>query len=155
MTGTQATLLWIYAAIIAIWPIRLLVAPGSSSPARHPARRRRRRFAGAEPPLVTAIIPAKDEEATLADCLASVCGQTYPHLEILVVDDRSTDRTGEIARDFAGADPRVRVITIDRPAARLDRQDPRPPAGRRPRRRATGSGSSTPTRCTRPTSSRS
>ena len=111
MTTTQQTILWIYAAIVAIWPIRHAVVvwaekrldiltPGSP------------RFDQAEPPLVTAIVPAKDEEATLADCLASVCGQEYPHLEILIVDDRSTDRTGLIAGDFARADPRVRVITI-------------------------------------------
>jgi glycosyltransferase involved in cell wall biosynthesis len=42
-----------------------------------------------------------------------VCAQTYPHLEILVVDDRSTDRTGEIARQFAARDPRVQVFTIE------------------------------------------
>ena len=60
-----------------------------------------------DPPLVTAIIPAKDEEGTLAECLASVCAQSYPNLEIIVVDDRSTDRTGAIAREFAAADPRI------------------------------------------------
>ncbi len=63
-------------------------------------------------PLVTAIIPAKDEEETLADCLASVCAQSYPNLEILVVDDRSTDGTRAIARQFAERDSRVRVVTI-------------------------------------------
>src|SRR5262249_28592137 len=65
-----------------------------------------------EPPLVSAIIPAKDEEEKLADCLASVCRQTYPNLEILVVDDRSTDRTAAIAARFAAQDPRVRVLSI-------------------------------------------
>jgi glycosyltransferase involved in cell wall biosynthesis len=111
MTPTQRTLLLVYAAIIAIWPVRHLVISWvvrrldfltpESPRFEHPA-----------PPLVTAIVPAKDEEATLAECLASVCGQTYPRLEILVVDDRSTDRTGVIARQFARADPRVRMIAI-------------------------------------------
>ena len=76
-----------------------------------------------DPPLVTAILPAKDEEAYLARCLQSVRRQTYPNLEILVVDDRSTDRTGEIAREIAARDPRVRVLTIDNLPAGLDRQD--------------------------------
>ena len=111
MTPTQRTILWVYAAIVAIWPIRQLVLEliirnldilSDRSP----------RYAAPEPPLVTAIIPAKDEEAALADCLASVCAQTYPNLEILVVDDRSTDGTGAIARRFAADDPRVRVLTI-------------------------------------------
>src|SRR4051794_8851531 len=112
MTTTQTTILWVYAAIIAVWPVRHVViwvvlrkldilTPQSP------------RFAGPEYPLVTAIIPAKDEEGTLADCLASVLSQTYPNLEVLVVNDRSTDRTAEIADEFAAADPRVRVMTIE------------------------------------------
>jgi chlorobactene glucosyltransferase len=110
MTPTQRTILIVYAALAAIWPIRLVVVLvverfidylTPKSP----------RFA-ADPPLVSAIIPAKDEEGTLADCLRTVCAQSYPRLEILVVDDRSTDATPEIARRFAEADPRVRVITI-------------------------------------------
>lgn len=111
MTPAQRTVLVIYAALAAIWPIRLVVVlvierfidyltPDSP------------RFAADEPPLISAIIPAKDEEGTLADCLRTVCAQRYPRLEILVVDDRSTDATPEIARRFAEADPRVRVITI-------------------------------------------
>jgi len=64
-------------------------------------------------PLVSAIIPAKDEEATIAACLASVRAQDYPNLEILVVDDRSTDRTAEIARGVAAVDSRVRVVAIE------------------------------------------
>jgi glycosyltransferase involved in cell wall biosynthesis len=112
MTPTERTTLLIYAALIAIWPIRHLVISwvvgrlDFLTPKSHP-------FEESAPPLVTVIVPAKDEESTIADCLASVCGQSYPCLEILVVDDRSSDRTGAIARDFARTDPRVRVLTID------------------------------------------
>jgi glycosyltransferase involved in cell wall biosynthesis len=111
MTDTQRTLLWVYAAIIAIWPIRHLVISlvfrkldvlTPSSP----------RLAADDPPLVTAIIPAKDEEKTLAECLSSVCAQDYPNLEIIVVDDRSTDGTRAIAEEFVEADPRVRLLSI-------------------------------------------
>ena len=49
----------------------------------------------------------------IADCLGSVCRQNYPRLEILVIDDRSTDRTNEIAQGFAERDARVRVLTND------------------------------------------
>ncbi|WP_406696032.1 glycosyltransferase family 2 protein [Singulisphaera sp. Ch08] len=112
MTPSQSTLLWVYVAIIAMWPIRHLalwfifskldiLTPDSP------------RLETDDPPLVTAIIPAKDEERTLSECLASVCAQSYPNLEIIVVDDRSTDRTGAIAREFAASDPRIEVLTIE------------------------------------------
>src|SRR5262249_26595537 len=111
MTTTQVAILWTYAAIVAIWPIRhavlwFLFRRLDVLSARSP------RFAAPDPPLVSVIIPARDEEGTLAECLASVCAQTYPNLEILVVDDRSTDLTSAIARGFAAADPRLRVISV-------------------------------------------
>jgi glycosyltransferase involved in cell wall biosynthesis len=112
MTGAQAAILWIYAGIIAIWPIRLVVLDLILR-RREVLTPRSPRFAHPNPPLVSAILPAKDEEANLSDCLRSVCGLSYPNLEIVVVDDRSTDRTGEIAREFAARDPRIRVLTID------------------------------------------
>jgi glycosyltransferase involved in cell wall biosynthesis len=58
-------------------------------------------------PEVSIVVPARNEEACLGDCLASLTAQTGVALEIIVVDDHSTDRTGEIARGFAG----VRVIS--------------------------------------------
>ena len=112
MTTTQTTMLWVYAGVIAVWPIRHVVVWWAIRKL-HILTPESPRFEQPDPPLVTAFIPAKDEEAALAECLQSVCSQTYPNLEILVVDDRSTDRTPEIARSFAEADPRVRVITID------------------------------------------
>lgn len=110
MTPTQRTILIVYACLAAIWPIRLVVVLVVERSLDY-LTPRSPRFS-ADPPLVSAIIPAKDEEGTLADCLRTVCAQSYPRLEILVVDDRSTDATPEIARRFAEADPRVRVITI-------------------------------------------
>ena len=71
------------------------------------------RYDQLDPPLVSVILPAKDEETNVSDCLLSLCGQSYPNLEILVVDDRSSDRTGDIARELAAGDPRIRVLTID------------------------------------------
>ncbi len=113
MTGTQVALLVAYAVIIAVWPIRLIVL-AIIMRRQVVLTPRSARYARPNPPLVTAILPAKDEEAYVAECLLSLRRQTYPNLEILVVDDRSTDRTGEIAREIAAADPRVRVLTIDK-----------------------------------------
>jgi len=112
MTSTQRTILGIYVALIVIWPIRHLVLTWAFRRLDY-LNPKSPRWTQADFPLVTAIIPAKDEEATLADCLRSVQAQSYPNLEILIVDDRSTDGTPAIARAIAAADPRVRVVTIE------------------------------------------
>ena len=61
----------------------------------------------ATPPEVSIVVPARNEEACLGDCLASLVAQAGVTFEIIVVDDQSSDSTGEIARSFAG----VRVIS--------------------------------------------
>jgi glycosyltransferase involved in cell wall biosynthesis len=53
-------------------------------------------------PVVSIIVPARNEEASLAACLQSLIPQTGIDYEIIVVDDDSTDRTAEIARSFVG-----------------------------------------------------
>jgi len=53
-------------------------------------------------PVVSVIVPARNEEACLGLCLESLITQTEISFEIIVVDDASTDRTAEIARSFAG-----------------------------------------------------
>jgi len=63
-----------------------------------------------EEPLVTAVVPAFNARATLAETLESVAAQTYRNLEILIVDDGSTDETPVIAAAFCAADPRARLI---------------------------------------------
>ena len=52
-------------------------------------------------PLVSILIPAYNAQAWIADALTSAIGQTWPHTEIIVVDDGSTDRTLAIASSFA------------------------------------------------------
>jgi glycosyltransferase involved in cell wall biosynthesis len=111
MTGTQTAVLGIYAVIVAIWPIRFVVLWVILRRQRF-LDERSPRFREADAPLVAAILPAKDEEAYLSDCLSAIRAQTYPNLEIIVVDDRSTDRTGAIAREHAEQDARIRVLTI-------------------------------------------
>jgi chlorobactene glucosyltransferase len=111
MTHTQQVLLWIYAGLLAIWPIRYLVLWFLDRTHDH-LTPRSPSYRVADPPLVSAIIPAKDEELSLGECLESVCAQTYRNLEVLVVDDRSADGTASIARQFAERDARVRLISI-------------------------------------------
>ncbi len=52
-------------------------------------------------PLVSFCIPTKNRERTIASCLQSIRAQDYPRLEIIVIDNGSTDRTAEIARRYA------------------------------------------------------
>lgn len=112
MTPTQRLILWTYAAIVAAWPIRHLAI--SIIYAKFDVLRRDSPpFEAPDAPLVSAIIPAKDEEDKLGECLDSARAQNYPNLEILVVDDRSADRTPVIARHASERDPRVRVISIE------------------------------------------
>jgi glycosyltransferase involved in cell wall biosynthesis len=58
-------------------------------------------------PEVSIIVPARNEEVCLGNCLASLVSQTGVAFEIIVVDDNSTDRTRAIAQSFPG----VRVIS--------------------------------------------
>src|SRR5271168_3058957 len=62
--------------------------------------------AGGARPVVSIIIPARNEEANLGACLESLIAQTGTDFEIIVVDDNSTDRTGAIATSF----PKAKVI---------------------------------------------
>lgn len=62
-------------------------------------------------PLVSVIIPARDEARNIERCLRSVLSSTWPNLEVMVVDDHSSDGTGDIARRVGENDPRVRVLT--------------------------------------------
>jgi len=58
-------------------------------------------------PMVSVIIPARNEAANIERCLRSVLASTYTPLEVIVVDDHSTDGTGNIARRIAEEDARV------------------------------------------------
>jgi glycosyltransferase involved in cell wall biosynthesis len=61
-------------------------------------------------PVVSMIVPARNEEASLGTCLKSLVAQTGVDFEIIVVDDHSTDRTREIAESFAAGRGNVHVI---------------------------------------------
>lgn len=76
--------------------------PRTRRPAGAPAAPRTRR----PRPDVSVIIPARNEEANLGACLASLVTQPDVRAEILVVDDNSSDRTADVARQFEG----VRVV---------------------------------------------
>lgn len=61
-------------------------------------------------PLISVIVPARNEERNIAACIQALQTQTYPNLEIIVVDDRSSDRTPVILAGLAQADQRIQVL---------------------------------------------
>lgn len=60
--------------------------------------------------LVTVVVPARNEQDRLAACLESVRAQTWPHLQIIVMDGASTDGTVDVALACRHADPRVELL---------------------------------------------
>ncbi|MBO2943078.1 glycosyltransferase [Paenibacillus sp. F411] len=70
-----------------------------------------RRDASAAPAaLISVLIPARNEERNIDDALRSVLASDYPHLEVLVLDDRSEDGTAEAVRRISGMDSRVKLL---------------------------------------------
>ncbi len=60
--------------------------------------------------LVSVIVPIYKVEAYLERCVDSILAQTYPALEVILVDDGSPDGCGDICERYAGQDARVRVV---------------------------------------------
>jgi chlorobactene glucosyltransferase len=76
-------------------------------------RRRPKRESG---PMVSVLIPARNEADTIGECLDSLLHQSYDNYEIIVLDDNSTDDTPSILRDYERGHDRIRIIEgRDRP----------------------------------------
>jgi chlorobactene glucosyltransferase len=67
-------------------------------------------IAPANGPLVSVIVPARNEAHNIERCLSSILSTNYPNLELVVVDDSSTDGTARAARKATSGDPRARVV---------------------------------------------
>lgn len=61
-------------------------------------------------PVISVLVPARNEERDIVPCIQSLQKQNYPAYEILVLDDNSTDRTAEKVAEIAATDPRVRLL---------------------------------------------
>ncbi|MEI6711729.1 MAG: glycosyltransferase family 2 protein [bacterium] len=61
-------------------------------------------------PTISIIVPVYNVEKYLGECLDSILQQTYPHLQIICVDDGSADSSGKILDEYAQNDSRIVVI---------------------------------------------
>jgi glycosyltransferase involved in cell wall biosynthesis len=64
-------------------------------------------------PLVSVVTPVHNTAEFLSTCIESVLSQTYPRFEYIIVENRSTDRSGEVADRYASIDNRIRVFRTD------------------------------------------
>ena len=62
------------------------------------------------PPIISVIVPIYQVEKYLDECIKSISNQTYPYLEIILIDDGSTDNCGAMCNQYALQDKRIRVI---------------------------------------------
>uniref|UniRef100_A0A7C4ASJ9 Glycosyltransferase n=1 Tax=Desulfomonile tiedjei TaxID=2358 RepID=A0A7C4ASJ9_9BACT len=99
---TVAALFWLNRLYDLIQSWRRVPKPTGSSGA----------LAAPDLPLITVIIPAHNEEAAIRDCINSVLTQDYPHVEVIVVDDRSSDATLEIARATCEGRENCKIIRV-------------------------------------------
>ena len=90
---------WLVFPLLVLWRTR-----GSRRLAEYPAD------GPLDAQLVSVIVPARDESRNVARCVRSILETRYPRLELLVVDDHSTDGTGDLARAAVGADPRFQLL---------------------------------------------
>jgi chlorobactene glucosyltransferase len=68
----------------------------------------------AQPPLVSILVPARNEERNIRACVESLLTQDYPNWELLVLDDHSSDGTGQIVREMfaaSGAKRRLELVS--------------------------------------------
>ena len=116
MTSNEVTVLVVGIILLTLWIVRnvfisnalrrqILVAPDPTAPLPD------------NPPKVTILVAAKDEEENIGECIDSLMALSYPNLEFIVIDDRSTDRTAEIVRARAAADNRLRLVQVTQLAA--------------------------------------
>lgn len=65
-------------------------------------------------PLVSIIVPVYNVSVYVEDCLSSIVSQTYDNIEVLCIDDRGTDDSMDIVRQYAKDDHRIKIIQNER-----------------------------------------
>jgi cellulose synthase/poly-beta-1,6-N-acetylglucosamine synthase-like glycosyltransferase len=108
---TETLLFWLATATVALLALTMLEVLRGRSRLRH--LHRVPPVPPGEAPPLSVVIAARDEARGIEAALGSVLRQAYPRLEVIVVDDRSTDGTGEILDRMAARHPRLRVVHLE------------------------------------------
>ncbi|MFC5526212.1 glycosyltransferase [Rhodanobacter ginsengisoli] len=103
---------WLLVTAITLGVARLLLLGGLALLNRVRERRRTLPVLGDNPPLVSVLIPAYNEEKVIASSIRQILRSRYANLEVIVVDDGSADATSAVVRQHYANEPRVRLITI-------------------------------------------
>lgn len=90
---------WLLGPLLMSWRVRGSPMLNDVSPEIPPA-----------PPLVSVIVPARNEAHNIERCVRSILRTGWPAIEVIVVDDRSEDGTGALVRAIAAGDARLRVV---------------------------------------------
>ena len=112
MTVPALLLVIAYGVVVTTWKV-FHVLLLLYKPRRFFLTRRARRFVDHDGPFVSILLAAKDEEGQIGDCIRSVLNSEYRDFELIVIDDRSTDRTATDALAAAAGDPRVKMLRVD------------------------------------------
>jgi chlorobactene glucosyltransferase len=104
----NAILVYTFVAISCGWALLLIAHLRAAACTKSTLQRTVCRNIGS--PLVSVIVPARNEMQFLRRCLLSILSQNYTNIELIVVDDCSDDETADIARSIA--DSRIRVINL-------------------------------------------
>jgi chlorobactene glucosyltransferase len=94
-----AALPWLVVPCVILWRLRRTTRLGAFPPTLP-----------TDAPLASVVVPARNEARNIEPCIRSILATTWPAIEVIVVDDHSSDGTGDIARRIAAGDSRVRVI---------------------------------------------
>jgi peptidoglycan-N-acetylglucosamine deacetylase len=108
--GRLVTVMFIMALCLGMARVFLITAVGFGH--RRSESRRVPPMLPAEPPLQTVLIPAHNEAKVIVASVRHVLASDYPNLEVIVIDDGSTDGTSELVAERYRDDPRVKLLSI-------------------------------------------
>lgn len=98
--GVLAALPWVVVPLVVVWRLRDSTSLDAYAP-----------DAPDDAPLVSIVVPARDEARNIQACIGSILATAWPRVELIVVNDRSSDGTGDLARAIDDA----RVTVVDAP----------------------------------------